>query len=144
MTRILKRDLVTIVVAIGVASVFTGCATVKTKDELSDTQIAALEESQGRVIVYRQRLGSLEKERAANVISGREYAKRIGDLRTLTRLEVDFQRAIVTKDGKISVIAQDLQYHIGKGAEAAPEFLGRLAVGCLLAFAERGGTISVH
>ncbi len=122
----------------------TGCASIKTKDEMSDWEIAALEESQSRVTLYRDRVQALKISRENRSIPSQEYAKAVPLLQKLIRSELDLQGAIIRKETGLSTHAKNLLYDIQGAAQHAPEFLGGIAIGCLVQLAKSGVTISVH
>jgi hypothetical protein len=112
----------------------TGCATVKTYEEFSEREIAALEESQTRVNAYRQRL----KEAAS---SGRP-TKETGELNTLIEKELAFQGAIIRKDSKIGGFAKDLLHYSVQVAKATPLIIAGAGMVVLEGLAEGHTTVS--
>jgi hypothetical protein len=122
----------------------TGCTTIKTKDDLSDQEIGALEESQSRINVYRERMQGLNKSHEEKSIDGHEYTASRRTLRILIEKESNFQGAIIQKDSALSVKAQHLADDIWEVGRRTPNFMAHLAVAFLLAVAKSGKTISVR
>lgn len=129
-------------VGLAVVACLGGCATVKTKDEMSGQEIRALDESQGRINTYRERLRSLEKDRAANALGQEEFAKTSEGLNGLIEKEIALQKAIIRKDPGLAAKAQNLLGDIGKIALFSVVAVGALAMETLKSLAEAGATFS--
>lgn len=119
-----------------------GCATVKTKDEMSGREIRALDESQGRINTYRERLRSLEKDRATNALGQEEFTKASEELNDLVEKEITLQKSIIRKDPGLAAKAQNLLGDIGKAALYGVVAVGALAMETLKGLAEAGATFS--
>ena len=122
----------------------TGCATVKTKDEMSAIRIAALEESQSRVEVHRQRIRSLQDDYDNNRIDAVQFNEARHALQMLVRKEIDVQGAIIRKDTKPAAKAQDVMDGVWRLAQYTPGVVLVVAAEYLKALCDSGKTVSVH
>ena len=128
--------------ALWTAVAFTGCATVKTYDDLSAMQISALQESNGRLDAYDQGLMVLDNELAKGKIHGAVYKRRTDELTSLIAEECQFQNAILIKDPKIRIMARNLLDNIQKAFEATPAIATVVALEVLRGLAGANATIT--
>lgn len=113
-----------------VCALAAGCATVKTKDEMTAQEIAALEESQQRVESYRQTL---------RTTSDRETRRQ---LRALLGKELDLQDAIIRKDPQLKAKAAALRDGIHETAKFSAALALFLGMAVLQSLAENNTTIT--
>ncbi|MCE0499286.1 MAG: hypothetical protein LV481_15205 [Methylacidiphilales bacterium] len=125
----------------GASLSFSGCATVRTIDELSAMQISALQESDQRLDVYDGQLQKLDDAYAKGKIHRAAYEKQTKSLVALIRDESEFQNAILIKDPKIKVMAQNLLDNIQKALEMTPIVIEDAGLVFLKALAGSGATI---
>jgi hypothetical protein len=126
----------------GASLPFSGCATVKTGDDLSAMQISALQESNERLDVYDRQLQKLDADYAKGKIRRSVYDRETRDLVALIREESEFQNAILIKDPKIKVMAQHLLETIQKVAEGMATITVLASVVALKSMASWGGAIT--
>jgi predicted aminopeptidase len=119
---------------------FTGCATVKTYDDLSAVQISALQESNERLDTFDKRLQELDNQLATRKIRAAAYKRQADELTSLIAEESQFQNAILIKDPKIKVMARHLLDNIQKAIEATPVIAEAIALVALRGLA--GATIT--
>jgi len=119
---------------------FTGCATVKTYDDLSAVQISALQESNERLDIFDKRLQELDNQLADRKIHAAAYKRQADELTSLIAEESQFQNAILIKDPKIKVMARHLLDNIQKAIEATPVIAEAIALVALRGLA--GATIT--
>jgi len=131
-----------VIFAFWTALAFTGCATVKSYDDLSAVQISALQESNERLDTFDKRLVILDDKLARGKVHVAEYKRRADELTSLIREESQFQNAILIKDPKIKVLAQHLLDNIQKVFAESPLIVAKLATGVLEGLAGSHGTIT--
>ena len=131
-----------VIFVLGTVLALTGCATVKSYDDLSAVQISALQESNGRLDTFDQRLMVLDDDLAKRKIHAIAYKIRADELTSLIAEECRFQNAILIKDPKIKIMAQHLLGNIQKVLAASPVIVAKLAVGVLEGIAGSHGTIT--
>ena len=124
------------------AIAFSGCAMVKTYDDLSAVQISALQESNERLDTFDKQLMELDDKLARRKIHAVEYKRQADELTSLIAEESQFQNAILIKDPKIKVMAQHLLDNIQKAFEASPVIVAKVAIGVLEGLAGSHGTIT--
>jgi hypothetical protein len=104
-----------LVVALACGSVgATGCATVKTRDDLSPDEVAALEESQTRVNSYRHCIRLLKVDSPSQTPDRAKEQEVILRLQRLVHEEIDLQEAIIRKDPALHIKASALLEDIKK------------------------------
>jgi len=121
---------------------FSGCASVKNYDDLSAVQVKALQESNARLDAFDRSLMELDKKFAKGKIPPDAYKRRSHELTSLIAEECQFQNAILVKDPKIKIMAQNLLDNIQKAAEATPKIATAITVGVLKALAGSHATIT--
>jgi len=136
----LRSSLRTILV-LGISLALSGCATVKTLDDLSAVQISALQESNERLDTFDKQLMQLDAKLARKKVHTAAYKRQADQLTALIAEECQFQNAVLIKDPKIKVLAQELLDNIQKAVDASPQVLGALAQAALRALAGSQGTI---
>lgn len=106
-------------------------ASVKSFDDLSSTQILALQDSEQRLQTYDHALQALEVARTNHKISRQEYGYEEHDLTAFIAAEASFQNAILIKDKSGSagaaVDASEVMQNVGK--YAAMVACGALKIG---------------
>jgi hypothetical protein len=117
---------------LGVIGLFsTVKARVRSLNDLSALQIAALQESEQRLATFDLRLQELDHAHRVGKISFRTYSRKSKELTDLIADEAEFQDCILTKQSDLPEKADKVLATVGKFAVEAPLYLSMVALEAL-------------
>lgn len=118
--------------AFGLGAPSVGRASVKTLDDLSSTQILALQDSERRLITYDFALQELQKARNSRKITDQQFRYQDQELTGFISEEAEFQNAILIKERKPPIDVGELLENFARYAILVPAYIVAIAVKCFV------------
>ena len=125
----MRRRVAFLLTILGVALPTVGQAAVKSPSELTYPQVAALQDSERRLITYDRALQQLDFARTEKKISQRDYVRINHDLNGFIEAEAHYQNELLTKHSSFPEDEREVLGNIEKYAVEVPLYILAMVVG---------------